>query len=690
MNKKIYRLLSISVAFILVLGNSYIADALSARAAPMPQNQVATPLAFPGAEGFGANTIGGRGGAIFEVTNLNDSGAGSLRACVEASGARTCVFRTGGLITLNSPLTIRNPFITIAGQTAPGGGITIRTATGGDVFSTKTHDVIMRYVTARPGPGGENHANQIALNGVALYNIMIDHSTFSWGVDSNIETWYRVYNTSIQWSIISEALDCSTHSKGCHSKGIMIGGYAGSESGTTKGSEDISVHHNLIAHVGERAPLMQVCGTAQIVNNVTYNPYWTFAHQQNNCPGYISYVNWVGNYHKKGPDSTSNSDLKVIPADSGDPPGGGAKVYVQGNIGPSRTDDSQPESNWVDSGSRSYIVAAPASAPAITTTNALTAYNNVLADAGNNAGVSCNGTWYNRRDAIDTRIVNDVKNGTGHIIDDPSQVGGWIVPAVGVPCTDGDHDGMPDAWEQLYGFNLSVPDGSGDMDGDGYTNVEEYFNGTNPLDSIPPTTPPATTPTATPVISPTATPITIFADVPSTYWAYSWINTVYRNGITGGCGNAPLIFCPERPVTRAEMAVFLERGIQGSGYTPPDVTTQFGDTANNWAQDWIDALADDGITSGCGGGNYCPDGAVTRAQMAVFLLRAMHGATYTPPAASGTMFGDVSASHWAAAWIEQLAVEGITAGCNGQDYCPESSVTRAQMAIFLVKAFNLQ
>ena len=137
------------------------------------------------------------------------------------------------------------------------------------------------------------------------------------------------------------------------------------------------------------------------------------------------------------------------------------------------------------------------------------------------------------------------------------------------------------------------------------------------------------------------------------------------------------------------MAVFLERGMNGPGYTPPDVTSQFGDIVNHWAQDWIDALAGDGITSGCGGGNFCPDGIVNRAQMAVFLLRAVHGVNYAPPAASGTMFGDVSASYWAAAWIEQLAAEGVTAGCNGGDYCPENSVTRAQMAVFLVKAFNL-
>ena len=411
--------------------------------------------AFPGAEGFGAVTVGGRGGKVYQITNLNDSGAGSLRECITATGARTCVFAVGGLITLNSPLTISNPFITIAGQTAPGGGITIKTAAGGDVIPIKTHDVIIRFVSFRPGPGGENHASQISSSGTALYNILIDHSTFSWGVDSNIETWYRVYNATIQWSISSEALDCSTHSKGCHSKGLMIGGYAGSESKNSIGSENITLHHNLLAHNADRNPLMQLCGAAQVINNVTYNPQYTFSHQQNNCiVSAINYINWIGNYHKKGPDSTSNSDLKVIPADNGTY-SGGAKVYVAGNIGPSRANNSLPDINWVDSGSRSFVVSTPVDAPFVTTTDASTAYNDVLADAGNSRGLDCNGNWVGRRDSIDTRVINDVKNGTGHIIDSPSEVGGWVAPASGTQCVDVDKDGMSDTWEIAQFGSLS-------------------------------------------------------------------------------------------------------------------------------------------------------------------------------------------------------------------------------------------
>ncbi len=170
-------------------------------------------------------------------------------------------------------------------------------------------------------------------------------------------------------------------------------------------------------------------------------------------------------------------------------------------------------------------------------------------------------------------------------------------------------------------------------------------------------------------------------------WYYDYVGTLYDSGITGGCHTNPLLFCPNDSVNRAQMAVFLERGMHGSSFTPPDVLPTFGDTAGHWAEDWIEALRNDGITSGCGGGNYCPEDAVTRAQMALFLLRAKHGASYTPPDVAPT-FGD-TAGHWAEDWIEQLYVEGITSGCGGGNYCPEDAVTRAQMAVFLVRTFNL-
>ncbi|MBI5842458.1 MAG: S-layer homology domain-containing protein [Chloroflexi bacterium] len=182
-----------------------------------------------------------------------------------------------------------------------------------------------------------------------------------------------------------------------------------------------------------------------------------------------------------------------------------------------------------------------------------------------------------------------------------------------------------------------------------------------------------------------------FTDVSKSYWAWSWIERLYAAGVTSGCATG--LYCPENSVTRAQMAIFLLKGAHGSAYTPPAVGTGTGFTdvaTNYWAAAWIKQLAAEGITAGCGTGIYCPENPVTRAQMAVFLLKSEHGTAYSPPdVGAGTGFTDVPADYWAAAWIKQLAAEGITSGCGAGVYCPESPVTRAQMAVFLVKTFNL-
>jgi hypothetical protein len=184
-----------------------------------------------------------------------------------------------------------------------------------------------------------------------------------------------------------------------------------------------------------------------------------------------------------------------------------------------------------------------------------------------------------------------------------------------------------------------------------------------------------------------------FEDVPPGYWAEEAIYKIYNAGITKGCSENPLKYCPEDPVTRAQMAVFLGRGIHGSTFDPPTATGIFSDVpATYWAADWIEQFYNDGITSGCSTNplKYCPEANVTRAQMAIFLLRSKHGNDYTPPAASG-IFADVPITHWAANWIEQLYNEGITSGCatGPLRYCPDASVTRAQMAVFIVRTFGL-
>jgi hypothetical protein len=180
-----------------------------------------------------------------------------------------------------------------------------------------------------------------------------------------------------------------------------------------------------------------------------------------------------------------------------------------------------------------------------------------------------------------------------------------------------------------------------------------------------------------------------FTDVPTTHWAWQFIERLYGASVTGGCGSGN--FCPDSNVTRAQMAVFILRAEHGPTYTPIAATgTVFADvTTSTFAAAWIEQLAAEGITGGCGGGNFCPDQPVTRAEAAVFLLRGKNGPAYTPPAATGTVFTDVSASSFAAAWIEQLAAAGISGGCTPTTFCPGNPVSRAQMAVFIVKTFNL-
>jgi S-layer homology domain len=193
-------------------------------------------------------------------------------------------------------------------------------------------------------------------------------------------------------------------------------------------------------------------------------------------------------------------------------------------------------------------------------------------------------------------------------------------------------------------------------------------------------------------------PVTVermtFGDVPPTYWAWQYVETLYARGITSGCSLSPLLYCPGSNVSRAEMAVFLVRAGRGPTYVPPAATGIFFDVPMGyWAAPFIEQIYADGITSGCSLAplGYCPDSSLSRAEMAVFLLRAKHGAVYVPPPATGTVFADVPATSFGASWIEQLAAEGITAGCATSPlrYCPDSPVSRDQMAAFLVRTFNL-
>lgn len=424
-------------------------------------------IAFPGAEGFGAQTKGGRGGQVIEVTNLLDDGPGSLRMAIETSGPRIVVFRIAGTIVVSETLEIEEPFITIAGQSAPGEGITIRNAPSNDGPSIRveTHEVIIRYLRVRPG-ASTNLSDQVDALSIGhpdrtAHNVIVDHSSFSWGTDETVQTWYDSHDITFQWNIISESLDCSTHSKGCHSKGMLIG---------SRGAGRISIHHNLFAHNRDRNPMVKTSGgTVDVVNNLFYN----IEHGSVSYDNYgIPLVNLVANVYIDGPNSDMNRfEIDGHTASDGEGPFGHS-IFVQGNLSSHRKSDMLAESDIVQPDVRDFIVTERHDAPLVTTTSATEAYSAVLDNAG---------AIQPRRDQIDVRIVNDVIERTGHLINDVAEVGGWQIMSPGVAINDADHDGMPDEWEAIFGLDPNdSSDSSGDLDGDGFTNVEEYLNDTSP------------------------------------------------------------------------------------------------------------------------------------------------------------------------------------------------------------------
>ncbi len=430
-------------------GATTIAETRGARAAE--------PKAFPGAEGWGTDTPGGRGGRVINVTTLADSGPGSFRRAALASGRRIIVFRVSGTITLLHDIDIENPYVTIAGQTAPGGGITLRADPCNDkgVLGVLTHDVVIRYLRLRPGPhpcaGTGESSDGIVVYKPGTHHVVIDHCSISWAVDENISLYDDAHDITFSWNIVSEGLANSTHEEGEHSKGAHLSG---------ERTYHISFHHNLLAHNNDRNPQPTNPGLADIRNNVIYD-YGQNAALTSNSHG-KTHFNFVGNYYKPGPDS----DLEEYELDVYGSTSVGWAFFVEGNIGPHRTSDSKPERRMVDPAGRPYMVPDAFPFPSTRTTTAPQAYTEVLADAG---------ARVQHRDAVDRRIVRDVRHATGHIIDDPAQVGGWpVLPATAAPL-DSDRDGMPNAWEQERGLKPDRDDSRRDRNGDGYTNIEEYL-----------------------------------------------------------------------------------------------------------------------------------------------------------------------------------------------------------------------
>lgn len=403
--------------------------------------------AFPGAEGFGSETPGGRAGAVLQVTTLADSGPGSLREALTTPGPRIVVFRVGGTILLEEMIRVRHPYLTIAGQTAPGDGITIRNGSHRSTpLRVETHDVVIRHLRIRPGPGGGPDGLSIGRG----RNIVVDHCSLSWAVDENLAVTGNSRDVTVQWSVIAEGLHDSTHPKGPHSMGDLIG---------SRG--DVSLHHNLYAHNDARNP--RIGGgpkTVDFVNNVIYN-FGSMAGRLS--ARRLVRVNYVGNVVRPGP--SSHPDAVALGMPNPYP----VEVFARDNVLPRR--------GLVDDDFEGTLVKARHPAPPVTTSPAQDAYEAVLRSAG---------ATRPRRDAIDARIVASVRERSGRVIDHPEDVGGWISARGGTAPADRDGDGMPDAWEVRHGFDPDDPsDGSKDADGDGYTNVEEFLNGTHPRKRTP-------------------------------------------------------------------------------------------------------------------------------------------------------------------------------------------------------------
>lgn len=452
-------------------GRPYIPWA--AQPADLPQAKIP---AFPGAEGGGMYSFGGRGGRVLVVTNLDDRGPGSFREAVESGGPRIVVFNVAGIIRLSERIRIRAPYITIAGNTAPGDGICIANET----VMIDTHDVVIRHLRFRRGQTWVGDMDD-AVGGHSIGNIILDHVSCSWALDENLSLYRHVYqppaggaplklptvNVTIQHSIISESL---------------------ARNGSTIGGHNSTFHHNLWANNTGRNPSIGMDGDFTFVNNVLYN--W----RDRTVDGgdEKSYFTILNNYYKPGPMTPRDQPIahRVLKAEArrGKPLADiYGRAYVAGNVveGNARV----TKDNWeggvevthaVPASDKAALIAAlrierPYRHAPLTITSAVDAYAHVLANAG---------ATLPRRDAVDRRVIENTRTGTATHgvgeIRDVAQVGGYP-DYKGTPHIDTDADGLPDAWETRHGLDPRNPaDATRDRNGDGYANIEDYINGLDP------------------------------------------------------------------------------------------------------------------------------------------------------------------------------------------------------------------
>jgi pectate lyase len=423
-------------------------------------------VAFPGAVGYGARTVGGRGGRAIAVTTLEDSGPGSLREALSASGPRTIQFEVAGVIALQDELTIADPFVTLAGQTAPGGGVVIK----GNTLKIQTHEVVIRHMRLRPGDeltSTPDDTDALTLNGNndAIYNVIVDHTDMIWGPDmGGAALLGDVTNVTFQSSIIGHGLYLSQHAEGTDANGGHAYGF--NVTPMTAGAmwaKNLTLYRNLLTTGSKRMPAIKSAECADVVNNIVYN--WG----DQSAGGNPRSQNIVGNWYRPGPGTETFSLFKPHTIQD-DPTTYPDAVYLADNVADGFDGTLEgPDEVYADTvrcGELS-VLADPAGV----------AYDTVIEDAG---------ATLPNRDDISASILAEVVAGTGGYyngVGNPAPNPSWPPPADGNPPTDADRDGMPDDWEtSQFGDTSrgSAMDSSSDLDGDGFTDLEEYLNGTDP------------------------------------------------------------------------------------------------------------------------------------------------------------------------------------------------------------------
>ncbi len=398
--------------------------------------------AFPGAEGYGARSKGGRGGRIMQVITLADSGPGTLRECIEAMGPRICVFRVAGVIRFTGPPPrIRHPFITIAGQSAPGEGITLAHG-GGEVGRTPliikdTNDVIVRHIRIRNDRIGDRRASEDSITIENSSHVIVDHVSASWARDELVNGFANNNFITISNSIFSWGIPP-------HDKCALLASDPGP-------AQHLSFLGNLCAHNGDRNPDINFPpgSCVEVINNVFYNAESEFAEVWESYGG--TPVAIIGNSFVAGPDTKANA---VGIARQRISSTGAARVYLADNafLGSFRQQDAALAE---------IALSQPDCSPTVSPVSSQAAYDRVLGSAGAFP-----------RDVLDRQVINDVRSRKGGLVRAPG-----TIPAVALvrAATDTDRDGMPDAWEVSHGSKPEFPDSWEDADGDNLANLDEWL-----------------------------------------------------------------------------------------------------------------------------------------------------------------------------------------------------------------------